>query len=351
MTIAEHNAQPAAEPSTPHTHQVAAVIYNPIKVDLEAIKETVAAEQSDAGWGETLYFETSKEDPGVGAAAAALDRGVDMIIVAGGDGTVRAVAEAMRGHDVSLALLPSGTGNLLARNLELTLDDAPRSLHSAFTGDDRPIDLGMIEIRRADDTVDRHAYLVMAGIGLDAHMLAHTDDELKAKVGWLAYLKAIVGATRDKKHQRIRYRLDEDETRSTRAHTVIVGNCGTLQANVHLLPDAELDDGLLDIVFLRPEGIVNWARVLHKVIWSNGVMRRLRPGQQTDTTDDIDAMTYRTGTRFTMALDRPELIELDGDEFGEAIGFRTWVEPGALAVRVPADTVVERVLRPIGSSS
>ena len=73
-----------------------------------------------------------------------------MIIVAGGDGTVRAVAEAVRDHDVALALLPSGTGNLLARNLDLTLDDLEHSIHSAFTGEDRKIDVGVIEMRRAD---------------------------------------------------------------------------------------------------------------------------------------------------------------------------------------------------------
>ena len=88
-----------------------------------------------------------------------------MIVVAGGDGTVRAVAEAVHENDVSLALLPSGTGNLLARNLKLTLDDLEHSIHSAFTGEDRQIDLGMIDIRRADSKVDTHAYVVMAGLG------------------------------------------------------------------------------------------------------------------------------------------------------------------------------------------
>ncbi len=73
-----------------------------------------------------------------------------MILVAGGDGTVRAVAEAVREHDVVLALVPSGTGNLLARNLELTLDDPEESIRSAFTGEDRKIDLGVVEVRRAD---------------------------------------------------------------------------------------------------------------------------------------------------------------------------------------------------------
>ncbi|KRF33456.1 diacylglycerol kinase family protein [Yonghaparkia sp. Soil809] len=317
--------------------RVAAVVYNPIKVDLPAIKAVVAEEESAAGWGTTLWFETSEEDPGQGATEAALAEGAEMIIVAGGDGTVRAVAEAVHEHGVTLALLPSGTGNLLARNLKLTLDDLEHSIHSAFTGDDRAIDLGMIEIRRADSSVDRHAYLVMAGLGLDAQMLANTDEELKAKVGWLAYVKAIAIALKDDNQLRIRYKLDGGRSKSMRAHTVIVGNCGTLQANVLLMPDAAVDDGKLDIVLLRPEGFVNWVQVFTKIVWENGVLSRTRLGRKLRT-DEVKALNYLKGSRFTLTVEKPELIELDGDEFGEAVAFRTWVEAGGLTVKVPAES-------------
>lgn len=336
MTDDTHAGLPA-QTGAEGRQRVAAVVYNPIKVDLPAIKEVVAAEQAAAGWGETLWFETTAEDPGKGATEAAIAEDVDMIIVAGGDGTVRAVAEAVSEHDVSLALLPSGTGNLLARNLKLTLDDLEHSIHSAFTGDDRQIDLAMVEMRREDSRVDRHAYLVMAGFGLDAKMLANTDDELKAKIGWLAYVKAIVLALRDKNQLRIRYKLDAERTRSMRAHTVIIGNCGSLQANVLLLPDAAVDDGQLDIVLLRPEGLVSWAQIISKIIWENGVLSRTRLGRKFRT-KEVEALNYIRGERFTMTVSRPELIELDGDEFGRATAIRTWVEPGKLTVRVPAES-------------
>lgn len=316
--------------------KVAAVVYNPIKVDLEAIKTVVATEESAAGWGETLWFETSKDDPGKGATDAALDQGVDMIIVAGGDGTVRAVAEAVRDKDVSLALLPSGTGNLLARNLKLTLDDLEHSIHSAFTGEDRKIDLGIIEIRRADSSLDTYAYLVMAGAGLDAKMLANTDDELKAKIGWLAYVKAIAIALKDKNQLRIRYKIDQERTRSLRAHTVIIGNCGTLQANVLLMPEAAVDDGVLDILLMRPEGLLSWAQVFSKIVWENGVLSRTALGRKFRT-KEVDALNYIKGKRFTLTFNRPEPIELDGDEFGDAVALRTWAEHGGLRVRVPAE--------------
>ncbi|MCU1475633.1 MAG: diacylglycerol kinase [Subtercola sp.] len=150
--------------------KVAAVVYNPIKVDIAVLRANVEAEAQAAGWGETLWFETTVEDGGQGVTRQALEQNVDMVISAGGDGTVRAVAEALHDSNTPLALLPSGTGNLLARNLKLTLGDMPGSVHSAFTGIDRAIDLGLIDIERADTSRDRHAFVVMAGKRLVARL-------------------------------------------------------------------------------------------------------------------------------------------------------------------------------------
>ena len=313
---------------------VAAVVYNPIKVDLEAIKRVVATAEAQAGWGETLWFETSKEDPGQGAAKQAIDAGATVVIAAGGDGTVRAVAEVVHGSDAALALLPSGTGNLLARNLSLTLDNLEHSINTAFTGTDRRIDIARIEIRHDDDSVSKHAFLVMAGLGLDAKMLASTNDELKARIGWLAYVGAIITALRDKNQLRMKYSLDGGHTKSVRAHTMIVGNTGLLTANVLLLPEAVIDDGQFEIVMLRPEGFLNWVQILVKVLWENGVLRRTPLGRRM-MSKEVDALNYVKGSQVTVKLSHPEEIELDGDGFGTAIAFKTHVEPGGLRVRVP----------------
>jgi diacylglycerol kinase (ATP) len=146
----------------------AAIVYNPIKVDLDVLKAAVERREALAGWEPSGWFETSPEDPGQAAATAAIAAGATVVIAAGGDGTVRAVAEAVRGTDATLALLPSGTGNLLARNLHLTLNDLEHSVETAFEGDTRNIDIGEISIHREDGSSDDHTYLVMAGLGLDA---------------------------------------------------------------------------------------------------------------------------------------------------------------------------------------
>ncbi len=320
------------------TTRRAALVYNPIKVDLDALKAAVAAEEQEAGWAETLWLETEVDDPGQGQTKQALEAGVDLVIAAGGDGTVRAVAEALHESDVPLALLPSGTGNLLARNLDLTLDDVENALHTAFQGKNRAIDLGLIRIRHEDASVTQHAYLVMAGLGLDAKMLAATDDELKAKVGWLAYAKAIGQVLGDRNHLRIQYNLDRKGNRSVRANSIMIGNCGSLPANILLLPEAAVDDGIFDIVILRPEGFIGWLQIIVKIFWENGVLRRTTAGRKLmGATKEVRALNYLKGKELVVRLGRPEEIELDGDGLGLATGLKTWVSHEGLQVRVPAD--------------
>ncbi|WP_150308527.1 diacylglycerol/lipid kinase family protein [Planctomonas psychrotolerans] len=323
-----------ASASSPTTF--AGLIYNPIKVDLDAIKAVVEVEEKAAGWAATQYFPTSVEDPGQEATRKALDAGASMIIAAGGDGTVRAVAEIVHDSEATLALLPSGTGNLLARNLNLTLDDLEHSIHSAFSGKNRPVDLGLIEIRHDDGSLTKHAYLVMAGLGLDAKMLANTDEELKKKVGWLAYVGAIGKALTDRNELRMKYRLDNHRVRTVKAHTIIVGNCGSLQANVLLLPEAAVDDGEFDILILRPENVIGWIQIGVKILWENGVLRRTKLGRKM-MTKEVKALNYVRGKELTLRLSKPDPIELDGDPFGSATALRTWIKPAGLQVRVPAD--------------
>ncbi|UFS57483.1 diacylglycerol/lipid kinase family protein [Subtercola endophyticus] len=321
--------------------KVAAIVYNPIKVDLAVLRKNVETEAAAAGWGETLWFETTVDDSGQGVTKQALERNVDLVIAAGGDGTVRAVAEGMHGSGTPLALLPSGTGNLLARNLKLTLNDMPVSVRTAFVGDDRPIDLGLIDIERTDTTRDRHVFVVMAGMGIDAKMIENTNDDLKKKAGWIAYIGAVVVSLRDKRELHLRYTLDGVKGRRHTANTIIIGNCGSLPGNILLLPDAVVDDGLLDVLVIRPAGFFGWVRVWTKV----AIINRGRGGASGGDTAGQDPaprnrndpeLRYRTGKRLVVRLSRPELIEIDGDTLGEATAFNAWVEPGGLTVRVPA---------------
>ncbi len=313
----------------------AALIYHPIKVDGAKLKADVDRIAAGAGWGQTLWFETTLETAGQELTREALAQGAELLLAAGGDGTVRAVVEGLRGSSVPLGLIPSGTGNLLARNLNIGVTGQEAAITAAFEGIDRPIDRGIASIVREDGSVQEHAFVVMAGLGLDAKMIAMTNSKLKKAVGWLAYVDAGVRALPELKPLKIRYSIDNDAWRSTSVHTVMVGNCGSLPGGVLLIPDARVDDGVLDIMALRPEGPFGWLKIWRKITWENGVLRKSATGRKIiDLTNDVRSVTYRRGADLRLTVEVPEHFQLDGDEFGKVIAVHCWVEPGALNIRV-----------------
>ena len=316
--------------------KTAAVIYNPIKVNLKTLKATVKSAEGEAGWTKTLWFETSVLDPGGDAAKQAIAKGASVVLAAGGDGTIRAVAESLRGTEIPIAILPAGTGNLLARNMSLALDNLAVSVETAFTGRPRAIDVGVVQAEREDGTRTSHVFLVMAGLGLDAHMAANTNAMLKARVGWIAYVDAIARGVRDNNKVKVRYSLDGGPHASASINTVIVGNCGLLPGNIQLLPDAMIDDGVFDIVALRPGGFVGWVQIYVKLVWENGILRRSTVGRRiVSLSREVRAVRYLRGSNLTLRLERPEEFELDGDAFGKAIALKAEVDHLALYVMVP----------------
>jgi diacylglycerol kinase family enzyme len=321
-----------------NSNPYAAVVYNPIKVDLDRLRKSVHAAQTAAGWAETLWFETTTEDPGQQVARRALRQGASVVIAAGGDGTVRAVAETLRGSGVRLAIVPAGTGNLLARNLELPLGSVDAATAIAFGGADRPIDVGVASITTVDGKTTDHAFLVMAGVGLGAEMIARTRSDLKRQVGWLAYVDAGVRVIPRDEPFRIGYSLTGSPERQAHISTVLIANCGLLPGNLQLLPAAELDDGILDIAIMQPKGVLGWLRIWRRVTWENGVLRRSAVGRRMirraePWNESVMRNVRSPDIRITM--EKPQRFELDGDDFGMVRSVFVRADAHALLVRVP----------------
>ena len=197
----------------------AAVVVNPTKHhDGEKFRAEVSEAMAAQGWSEPLWLETTPEETGRGLAEAAVAEKVDVVMASGGDGTVTACAEGVAGSGVPLAVLPAGTGNLLARNLglPLALDEA---LAVALNGQDRRLDVG---------NANGHPFVAMAGIGFDAMLLDSTSEPLKKRLGWVAYA---VSALRHLRARPVRATLRADGGRvlRRRASGIIVGNVGALQ--------------------------------------------------------------------------------------------------------------------------
>jgi YegS/Rv2252/BmrU family lipid kinase len=291
----------------------AALIVNPTKLDdEEAFRKSVRRVMDDHGWDEPLWQETTKEDPGRGQAEAAVSAGADLVLACGGDGTVTACAEGMVSTGVPLAIIPMGTGNLLARNLGLPmgLDEA---LEVALGGVEQPVDAGR---------VNGSLFVVMAGLGLDARMLDGASEPLKERLGWLAYAISAVRHLGDRP-MRVTIVADGGRGRRMRASAVIVGNVGWLQGGVPLLPDALTDDGLLDAVVLPAGGLTRWLTV------AAGILLR-RPAQ---------GGTYRIQfSELEVTLTQEQPWELDGEVMGSTRRLTVVAQPGALLLRTPPES-------------
>lgn len=322
----------------------AALVYNPIKVEADDLRELVSRLSAEAGWSEPLFYETTVDDLGDDVTRQALREGVSAVLVAGGDGTVRAVSEAMTGSDVPLTIVPSGTGNLLARNLQLPLDGPEDMVRATFDGDREAIDVGLARLRRADGEVNEHAFVVMGGMGLDAAMIANTNPQLKKSMGWVAYVDGAARSLVSAQPFRIMYELPGHRLHSTRVQSVLFANCGSLPAGLELIPEASVSDGELDIVIVQPKGPLGWLLVWRRVAWDNSVLRRFRTGRRILSLRTRDgAVRYARGAGIDIGTSDPRPVQLDGDEFGEAVHVTVRVEPAALRIAIPRGHSITRV--------
>lgn len=257
---------------------------------------------------EITIVHTTEDDPGTGQAAQAVRDGADTVVACGGDGTVRAVLEALAGGPAQLGVVALGTGNLLAANLDLPteLDEA---IVTATSGSSRRLDVG---------TVNGERFAVMAGVGFDALMIRDTNSKIKRRFGSIAYVMAavrnvparLVAAT---------ITVDGRQVWSGRTAMVLIGNCGTVTGGLNVFPEAQSDDGRLDVAVLSAKRLREWASVGFRLMTN-------RPQRS-------DLVARFTGVEIEVRLARPMPYELDGEGRDPVTTLRFGIEPSALTVR------------------
>lgn len=339
-----------------------AFIANPSKASVAALKPALFARCEAEDLPEPIWLETSIEDPGTGQAIQAIQLGADLVVALGGDGTVRAVAHGLVRSGIPMGIIPMGTGNLLARNLDIPVNDREDAFEILMTGMDRHIDVGWMKVIEPDSSeLDRlekvvqtsknaatkkraaakleiaenapadtndHLFLVISGVGFDAAMIAEADASLKARVGWIAYFLAGVRHLHGPR-MGISITLDDSRQFSTKLRTLMVGNCGRLPGGITLIPDAIIDDGIHDIAAIDTRGgIAGWVQLFGEVVLQGF-------GVHSDLSTKVGRIDHTQAKTTVLTIPDGAQAQVDGDVIGRAKQVKTWVEPLALVVRAP----------------
>ena len=343
------------------------VIYNPIKVnDIDEFRELLTQRALATGYLEPKFVETEADSPGTLQAITAASTDADLVIAAGGDGTQRAVAAGLAYTGIPIGIIPVGTGNLLARNLDIPANSIEDAVEIALTGANFTVDLGWMGIKpsqshpvpdscqsegaqvlqglseqgesealkRLRHTMppvkdNEYAFLVMSGVGFDADMMASTNPDLKKSIGWFAYVVSGI-----KKHRvpqlRATIRMGDDITdTSVKARTILLANCGQLPGNVALLPDAAPGDGWIDVAILDTRGgILGWLELGWRVIIQGFGVRRAVPSLSS-------TLKIRKARRIKIELHNQRHAQVDGDVIAETTAVTARLDRRALIYRIP----------------
>jgi diacylglycerol kinase family enzyme len=307
-------------PDTPSLPSRLVVIVNPSKKRADLALALIRAYCRDTRMPRPRVLQTTVEEPGGAQAREAIATGAELVIVAGGDGTVREVASVLSGTGIPMGVVPIGTANLLSRNLGLRPQDLDANVRHAITGHDRTIDIGRIWLETPDHPHEPYetVFLVVAGFGMDAAAISQTSEVLKRRLGWVAYFDSLVRRVFEVGEE-IAITLDDGIEEHIELRTLMVGNCGLIPAGIRLIPDAILDDGQLDVVIMTPTTPIGWIPIAGKIL----LRHRYK----------IDDLHHRPATSVIARPTHPLAVQLDGDVVDAVSCATIRIEPASLRVR------------------
>ena len=264
------------------------------------------------GVSDPLWYEVPKSRKAPTQVKRALDEGAELLFVWGGDGMVQRCIDALDGAKIPVAIVPAGTANLFASNLEIPQDIA-KAVEIGLKGRRRTLDVGRINGER---------FAVMAGAGFDAQMIREADAGLKDRIGRVAYVWTGVNQLGRKPFEAT-IKVDGSTWYEGKASSVLLGNVGELFAGVEAFEGARPDDGKLDLGVVTADSVLDWARTI------------ARTAVGASSTSPFVRVT--TARSVEVAFDRKVLYELDGGDRKKVKKLEVEVEPAAIEVCVPAE--------------
>ncbi len=296
--------------------QCVTVIFNPTSGQGDPEQRKAAIEEALATHGYTCqYVATTPKQGARHYAEEANNHGADLLAVSGGDGTTVEALAGLIGTDIPVAVFPAGTGNLLALNLGIP-QDINEAAHIALFGERRWLDLARISFNNQH----KH-FAIIAGVGYDAKMIGDADRETKNKLGFFAYVWAALKNLRQPS-VRATIQLDgQPMPLRRRATSVMVVNMAGLQGGLALIPDAQPDDGTLEVAILKAEHITEWLRLV-----VDAVRRR---------TQDRSVLEVHKVRKVTITLNHAQPLQFDGEVAASVRTITVEIIPRAVQVMVP----------------
>jgi diacylglycerol kinase (ATP) len=275
---------------------------------LDELRQVLA----DEGVSDPLWYEVPKSKKAPKKVKKALEEGADLLFIWGGDGMVQRCIDALGSAKATVAILPAGTANLLAKNLAIPTDIIA-AVRIGLHGARKALDTGLINGER---------FAVMAGVGIDALMIRDADAGLKDRVGRLGYI--VTGAKHLRDQQtRVKVTVDDAVWFEGKASCVLFGNVGKVLGGMTVFPDARPDDGRLEIGVVTAKGLVDWARALGRTMIGDP--------------EGSPFVRTASGGSFEIRLDRKVPYELDGGDRPATKRLRVSVEPASLSICVPEE--------------
>lgn len=297
------------------------IVVNPLSRRASTAIAEIVRQARRAGLDAPRSVATTPDDPGARQAREAIEAGADLVIVIGGDGTVREVVRELAGTSTRLAIIALGSGNVLAHNFGITQLDLAAQVEVALRGPSLELDLGWARLVDASGGTHLEPFCTMAGIGRDARAVADTDTRAKLRFGWAAYaLAGMREALRSALPMRVQ--VDDEPPRHVDTWTVLAGLTPGAPGGITIHPDVELNDGLFDILEVPIKHVAQWLPVAIKGLW--------QPGRK------VSALRYSRGERLRVQPDEPQPVQLDGDVFTDVTSLDAVIEPRCLRVHVPA---------------
>ncbi len=278
---------------------------------LTELRETLAR----AGYAEPLWYEIESSGEAPKYARLALSNSADVIFIWGGDGTVQMCINALVETKAVIAILPAGTANLLAGNLNIP-NDISKAVSIGLQGTRRKLDTG---------SYNGEHFAVMAGTGFDAFVIKEASVKLKDLIGRLAYFYS---GTKNLSARRVKaiIEVDGEQFFKGKVSCVLVGNVSKGMGGIEVFKEAKPDDGILELAVVTAKNPVDWARTLGRVTQGKA--------------EKSPFVKLTNGKEFRFTFGRKFPYEIDGSDRKAVKKMHIKVHPSSITICVPASGAI-----------